>query len=138
MVVYKKGALMMNGKIVVSVLFVVIVGIFAYYSTTLSQTSSSGANQISREAEQAIENATEIKAVTGTIVEIGNENLMLRTNDGILTIKKSDATKIYVTLDNGISSRIDENELQQNDQTTIVVGVGINNEMTALSITVLR
>ncbi len=128
---------MMNGKIVVSVLFVVIVGIFAYYSTTLSQTSSSGANQISREAEQAIENATEIKAVTGTIVEIGNENLMLRTNDGILTIKKSVATR-YVASINNVQTAIDENELKQDEQVTIIVGVDSNNKMRALSVIVAR
>ena len=127
----------MNGKVIISVFIVVIIAVFAYYYTTLPQTSSSVTNEISREAQQAIEDTHELKIVTGTIVEISNEDLMIRTDEGILTIKKSEATK-YAVLSNDVNTQMHENELQQNDEATIVVGVNSENEMTAISVSVVR
>ena len=128
----------MNGKLVVFVFLVVIIVLFAYYYPNLPQTSSAAANQINKEAEQALGNATEIKGVTGTLVEIGNENLMIRTADGVLTIKKSAATK-YVELVDGSLTAIDERELRENDEVAVAFGVdAAANEAAALSVSVLR
>ena len=111
----------MKGKIIVSVFFVVLIAIFAYYYIA--------SPQISKEPSQALEviagkDVRELRAFTGTIAEISNENLLLRTNGDILTIE--------------ISAAIDRNNLKQNKQATVVVAVGSNNKMTALSVSVVR
>ena len=127
----------MHGKTFVYVFIAALIAIFAYHYTTLPQTSSSVTNEISKEAQQALEGTAEIRAVTGTLAEMNNENIMVNTDEGILTIKKSEATK-YTALDNGISTQIEESQLLVNDQLTLVVGVNSENEITALSVSVVR
>ena len=124
----------MKGKIIVSVFFVVLIAIFAYYYIA--------SPQISKEPSQALEDITgkdvrELRAFTGTIAEISNENLLLRANGDILTIKKSANTRYFALIDN-IRTAIDGNDLKQNEKATVVVSVGSNYKMTALSFTVVR
>ena len=109
------------------VIAAIIVTVFAYYYYFIPLQPN----------PEALNDATELKVVTGTLVEISGEDLMLRTDEGILTIKKSEKTK-YTALGKRASTQINENELQQNEKATIVVSINIENEMTALSVNVQR
>ena len=125
----------MYGKPVIYIFFVILIVIFAYYILVLWPQSF--VNPIDQKAKQALGDATGLRAVTGTLDEISSENLIFRTDEGILTIKKSTTTK-YAALSNNINTEIDKNELQQNEQATVVVGVDSKNEMNALSVDVVR
>lgn len=81
---------------------------------------------------------TKTEVVTGTLVEMNSNNLIIQTSNGISTLKKSDVTRYFVISD-GISTPVDENKLQLNDMATIIVGVhDTTNEMTAIRLRVER
>lgn len=134
----------MNSKEIIFVLIGVVIIIFGYYTFISPQGSPASEDRQPLNSTFAIEqikslgNITKIEAVTGTLVEMDKENLMLRTGESILTIKKSSVTE-YFEHSNEISTNIRDNELKQNDEATIVVAVdGSTDEMIALSVVVTR
>ena len=128
---------MMHGKKAVYVFIVVIIAIFAYYYSTLPQSSSPEINSPDDLAE-LLEGVTLYKTVTGTIVGMNKEVIMLSTSEGVLRLKKMEATR-YLVLYGGISTPVGERDFQKNEQATVVAGVDETaNEITALSVTVNR
>lgn len=136
--VYKKEALVMNGKVVVSVLIVVIVAVSAYY-VLIAQQSRTTINPIDLNNEykdyQVLESTGAVAyRVIGQIEEISEEELMLRTNERILKIKKPEETK-YVALVPPVL--IAENQLRQGELVRVTVNVSKStNEIVALTVTV--
>ena len=127
----------MHGKPVIYIFIAVIIAISAYYFT-LQQNSSTPIVTIPDEQIELLESSTKLKVVIGTLVEVNSENLMLSTNDGILTIKKSGVTR-YIVRSNEVTTPIGENELISNEQAIVVAGVDeTTGEIIALSVTVNR
>ena len=134
----------MKDKAIVSVIIGVVIILFGYYTFISPQGSPASEDRQPLNSTFAIEqikslgNITKIEAVTGTLVEVNNENLMLLTGEGILTIKKSAITNYFVHSEE-INTSISDNELRENDQATIVIAVDEStDEMTALSVVVTR
>ena len=127
----------MHGKTVIYIFIAVIIAISAYYFI-LQKNSSTLIVTIPNEQIELLESSTKLKVVIGTLVEVNSENLMLSTNDGILTIKKSGVTR-YIARSNEVTTPIGGNELISNKQATVVTGVDeTTGEIIALSVTVNR
>lgn len=160
MAMYEKEALMMNGKIVVSVFIIVIITTFAYYSLVLRPQSfvnpidprneysdykvleNTGIeSKVSNEPEGIRVTTIESESanidsyiVIGQIEGINNDELKIRTGERILAIKKPEAIE-YRAFPN---LPIDETRVQPNDYVRATVSVDKNtNKVLKLSVTVI-
>ena len=125
----------MDSKLLISIVVVVVfvITFFAY-----SSFNQPGPEPAAGQDEQAklLGGADRIEVFEGRIAGITEDGLTLTTNNGVLTLKKSPATR-YAELSDGSSKAISESELKQDDQATIVAGSNTQTgEFTALSVTV--
>jgi len=127
----------MDGKKVISIFIVVIIGIFVYHKYFLQPTAIINPIDTNEDYKdyKLLEN-TDIDSyvVFGQIEEINTNELKIRTSSRILTIKKPKATE-YFALPN---VPIDETQLQKDDEVSATFNVDKStNEVVKLSITVL-
>ena len=128
----------MHGKTAVFVVIAVIIAIFAYYYFALPQSSSSSEISSPDLFAESLEGVTLVKTVSGRIVGMNEEFIMLNTSEGILRLKKLEAAR-YLASSNGKTEPIGEKGFKRNSQASIIVGVDESTrEMTALTVYIFR
>ena len=128
----------MEGKIAVSLFFIVIIAIFAYYILVIQPKSF--VNPIDPNDEYAdylkSENTdTIIYDVIGEIAEVSREELTLKTSERDLTIKIPEATTYNALIP---PTQHDETDIKQNELVRATLNVSKStNEIIALTVTVV-